>query len=63
MRKKNNEDRKNRHKKEAKLDISISNLETGFMNFLRLIALTILVTFYEVKLMVMYRSSHPEMFC
>ena len=49
------------NKKEEKLDISISNHETGFLNFLRFIAFTILVT-YEVKL-IMYRSSHPEVFC
>ena len=58
---KSNEDRKNREKKEEKLDISISNYETGFLNFLRFIAFTILVTFYEVKL-IMYRSSYLEMF-
>ena len=59
---KNNEDRKTGEKNEEKLDISISNHETGFLNFLRFIAFTILVTFYEVKL-IMYRSSHPEVFC
>ena len=32
-------------KKEEKLDISISNHEIGFLNFLRFIAFTILVTF------------------
>ena len=41
----NNEDRGNREKKEEKLDISISNHETGFFNFLKLIAFTILVAF------------------
>ena len=42
---KNNEDRENREKKELKLDISISNHEIGFLNFLRFTAFTILVTF------------------
>ena len=42
---KNNEDRRNREKKEEKLYISISNHEIGFLNFLRFIAFTILVTF------------------
>ena len=32
-------------KKEEKLDISISNHKTGFLNFLKFIAFTILVTF------------------
>ena len=41
---KNNEDRRNREKKEEKLYISISNHEIGFLNFLRFIAFTILVT-------------------
>ena len=41
----NNEDRRNREKKEEKLDISISNHGTGFFNFLKLIAFTILVAF------------------
>ena len=41
----NNEDRGNREKKEEKLDISISNHETGFLSFLKLIAFTILVAF------------------
>ena len=35
----------NREKKEEKLDISVSNHKTGFLNFLRFIAFTILVTF------------------
>ena len=42
---KNNEDGGHREKKEEKLDISISNHETGFLNFLMFIAFTILVTF------------------
>ena len=42
---KNNEDRRNREKKEEKLYISVSNHEIGFLNFLRFIAFTILVTF------------------
>ena len=42
---KNNEDRGNREKKKEKLDTSISNHETAFLNFLRFIAFTILVTF------------------
>ena len=41
---KNNEDRGNREKKEQKLDISVSNHEIGFLNFLRFIAFAILVT-------------------
>ena len=42
---KNDEDRGNRgKKKEDKLDISISNHEIRFLNFLRFIAFTILVT-------------------
>ena len=36
----NNEDRENRKKKEQKFDISISNHETGFLNFHRFIAFT-----------------------
>ena len=35
----------NREKKEEKLDISVSNHKIGFLNFLRFIAFTILVTF------------------
>ena len=35
----------NREKKEEKLDFSVSNHKIGFLNFLRLIAFTILVTF------------------
>ena len=42
---KNHEDRRNREKKEEKLDTSISNNEIGFLNFHRFIAFTILVTF------------------
>ena len=42
---KNDEDRRNREKKEEKLDISISNHETGFLNFVRFNAFTIVVTF------------------
>ena len=42
---KNNEDRRKREKKEEKLDISISNHETGFLNFLRFTTFTNLVTF------------------
>ena len=42
---KNNQDRGNREKKEEKLDTSISNHETGFLDFLRFIAFRILVTF------------------
>ena len=42
---KNNEDRGNREKKEEKLDTTISNHETAFLNFLRFITFTILVTF------------------
>ena len=42
---KNNEDRGNREKKEEKLDTLISNHKVGFLNFLRFIASTILVTF------------------
>ena len=38
---KNNEDRENSEKKTEKLDISISNHKTGFLNFLRFIAFTI----------------------
>ena len=34
-------------KKEEKLDISISNHEIGFLNFLRFIAFTILMTFKD----------------
>ena len=34
-------------KKEAKLNISISNDETGLLNFLRFIALRILVNFFS----------------
>ena len=34
-----------REKKEEKLDISVSNVKIGFLNFLRFIAFTILVTF------------------
>ena len=80
------EHRENREKKEEKLDISVSNHEIRFLNFLRFIAFTILGTFtnfiirpealvlcdnlknsltcdiYETKL-IMYRSSHPEVFC
>ena len=85
------EHRENREKKEEKLDISVSNHEIRFLNFLRFIAFTILGTFknfvirpealvlchnikkfanlwhlwgsvYEAKL-IMYRSSHPEVFC
>ena len=41
----NNEDRGNSEKKEEKLDSSISNHETGFLNFPTFIAFTILVTF------------------
>ena len=42
---KNNEDRRNREeKKEGKIDSSISNHEIGTLNFLRFVALTILVT-------------------
>ena len=41
----NNEDRGNREKKEEKLGTSISNHEISFLNFLRFIAFTILVTF------------------
>ena len=40
-----NGDRANREKKEEKLDISVSNHEIGFLNFLRFIAFTILGTF------------------
>ena len=32
----NNEDRGNREKKEEKLDISVSNHEIGFLNFLKI---------------------------
>ena len=39
------EDRGNRGKKEEKLDTSISNHEIGFLNFLRFLAFTVLVTF------------------
>ena len=42
---KTNEGRGNREKKEEKLDISISNQEVVFLNFLKFIALTIRVTF------------------
>ena len=42
---KKNEDIGNREKKEEKLDTSISNHEIGFLNFLRIIAFIILVTF------------------
>ena len=78
-------------KREQKLDISISNHEIWFLNFLRFTAFTILGTFknfvikpealvlchnmkkfadlwhlwgsiYEAKV-IMYRSSHPEVFC
>ena len=43
---KNNEGRGNTEKKEEKLDISVSNHETGFLNFLKIyIAFTILVSF------------------
>ena len=45
MEMKNNEDRRNGEKKEEKLDISISNYEIVFLNFLRFIAFTILVIF------------------
>ena len=41
----NNEDRRNREKKEEKVEISISNHEIRFLNFLRFIAFTIRVTF------------------
>ena len=37
---KNNEDRKNRKKTEEKLHISISNIEIGFLNFVRFIVFT-----------------------
>ena len=40
-----NELKENRGKKEEKLDISISNHENRFLNFLRVIAFTILGTF------------------
>ena len=40
-----NEHRRNREKKEEKLDISIPNREIRFLNFLRFIAFTILGTF------------------
>ena len=33
---KNNKDKGNREKKEEKLDISISNQEIGFLNFLKI---------------------------
>ena len=59
---KNNGDRKNGEKNEEKLHFAISNHEIGFLNFLKFIAFTILVTFYEVKLIV-HRSSHLEVFC
>ena len=36
---------RNREKKEEKLDISVSSHKTEFLNFLRLIAFTVLVTF------------------
>ena len=42
---KNNEDRGNTEKKEDKLNTSISNLEIGFLNFVRFTAFTILETF------------------
>ena len=45
MQMKNNEDRRNREKKEGKLDISIANYEIGFLNFLKFISFIILVTF------------------
>ena len=41
----NNKDRRNSEKMKDKLDISISNHEIRFLNFLRFIAFTILVTF------------------
>ena len=41
---KSNEHRGNREKKEEKLDTSISNHEIGFLNFLKFISFTILVT-------------------
>ena len=46
---KNNEDRKNTEKKEEKIDISISNHESEFLNFDRFIAVTILVNFLFIK--------------
>ena len=42
---KNTEDRGNREKEEEKLDISLSNHEIVFLNFLRFRAFTILVIF------------------
>ena len=42
---KNNENRGNKERKEKKIDISISNHEIGFLNFLGFIAFKILVTF------------------
>ena len=46
---KNNEDRRNREKKEKKIDISISNHESEFLNFDRFIAVTILVNLLFIK--------------
>ena len=42
---KNNQYRGNKERKEEKIDISISNDEIGFLNFLGFIAFKILVTF------------------
>ena len=41
---KNNENRRNKEKQEEKLNISISNHKTAFLNFLRFIAFAALVT-------------------
>ena len=56
VRMKNNKDRKNREKKGHNFDILISNHEIGFLNFLKFIAFTILVTFCKVKLMIQCRE-------
>ena len=42
---KNNEGRGSRRKKKEKLDISISNYKIGFLNFLKVLSFSILMTF------------------
>ena len=42
---KNNEGRGRRRKKKEKLDISISNYKIGFLNFLKVLSFSILMTF------------------
>ena len=63
----NNEDRGNRKKKEEKFDISISNHETGFLNFHRFIAFTTSCDsqkfYYQTLRLVLYHNIKNSQTC